>query len=378
MDPAEGDDIHMISRALNNSKGLRAGAAFLATAFVLSACGGAEEAAPAPAPAPAPPTESGEPAPVEVDAYGMPMDIVEAALAEGRVNLYTSQGTSVAQDTADAFMAAYPGISVEILRLSTGPLQARIGQEQEAGIVEGDWTTLAAGALFRDHPEWFLELDEELVPNLPVIPEVHRGERFVRTVFGIHLVTVNSDAISAADIPSRWEDLIDPKFKGRFMLLDPRSSPTYLSWAYYMRQLKGDDFITALMANEPVLVDSGVGGSQQVAAGAYDFVGPNVGAHSRGLISDGAPIVTNIIGDPFHGFAHHSALFVNSPNPNAARVWLNWLLTAEAQSVNCEGVYGTSHPTAEGCLVVPEGLIIAKDDISFAEGTALLKLMGLS
>ena len=367
----------MIRSASHYPKLMRAGLAFAAATLVLSACGGAEEAAPAPAPAPAAPAAPGEPAPIELDAYGMPVDIVAAALAEGKVNLYTSQGNAVAQDTADAFMKAYPGITVNILRLSTGPLQARIAQEQEAGVVEGDWTTLAAGELFRAHPEWFLELNEELIPNLSNLPQAFRGERFVRTVFGIHLVTYNTQTVSGADVPNEWEDFTDPKWKGRFMLLDPRSSPTYLSWAYYMRQLKGDDYIVALMANEPVLVDSGVAGSQQVAAGAYDFVGPNVGAHSRGLVTDGAPIGTNIIANPFHGFAHHSALFVNSPNPNAARVWLNWLLTAEAQSVNCEGVYGTSHPDATGCLPVPEDLIIAKDDITYAEGINLLKLMGL-
>lgn len=367
----------MINRKLMNRRLSRVGAVLAVTAVIATACGGSDVAAPAP-PAPAAPAAPEAPAAVEVDNYGMPVDVVAAALAEGQVNLYTSQGDSVAQDTANRFMEAYPGIMVNILRLSTGPLQARIAQEQEAQIIEGDWTTLAAGELFRAHPEWFLELDEQLVPNLTQIPEEFRGERFVRTVFGIHLVTYNTSTVGVSDVPSTWEDLTDPKWKDKLMLLDPRSSPTYLSWAYYMRETKGDDYLVRLMANNPVLVDSGVAGSQQVAAGAFDFVGPNVGAHSRGLITDGAPIGVNIIGNPFHGFAHHSALFANSPNPNAARVWLNWLLTGEAQSVNCEGVYGSSHPAAEGCLPVPADLIIAKDDITYADATSLLELMGLS
>ncbi|HTN72585.1 MAG TPA: hypothetical protein VMO00_16010, partial [Methylomirabilota bacterium] len=58
---------------------------------------------------------------------------LELARKEGRVSFYTSMAATESQLLADAFQSKYPGISVDITRLSSDKLLQRIGTEKRTG-----------------------------------------------------------------------------------------------------------------------------------------------------------------------------------------------------------------------------------------------------
>ncbi|HIY67170.1 MAG TPA: extracellular solute-binding protein, partial [Candidatus Agrococcus pullicola] len=98
-------------------------AVMLASAVVLAGCASDEPA----------PNEAAGPSNSEVDA------LYEAALEEGSVTWYSS----APNEAPAAFEEAYPGITVDFVRLPAGQLGTRYAQERDAGAAPGDVVTIA-------------------------------------------------------------------------------------------------------------------------------------------------------------------------------------------------------------------------------------------
>ncbi|MCS6759964.1 MAG: extracellular solute-binding protein, partial [Candidatus Devosia euplotis] len=69
---------------------------------------------------------------------------------EGRLVLYISQPNTDAQATADAFMAKYPGISVEWVRDGTPVIMAKFHAELAAGTTQADVLLIADAVTMED------------------------------------------------------------------------------------------------------------------------------------------------------------------------------------------------------------------------------------
>ena len=69
--------------------------------------------------------------------------LTPALAQEGTLVLYTSQPQTDAQQTADAFMAKYPGITVDWVRDGTPQFMAKCRSELEAGAPQPDVQLIA-------------------------------------------------------------------------------------------------------------------------------------------------------------------------------------------------------------------------------------------
>src|SRR5688500_8325991 len=69
--------------------------------------------------------------------------IGQSFAADGKLALYTSQPNTDAQQTADAFMAKNPGITVEWVRDGTPKIMAKLRAEIEAGQPQPDLLLIA-------------------------------------------------------------------------------------------------------------------------------------------------------------------------------------------------------------------------------------------
>src|SRR5690554_4812725 len=90
--------------------------------------------------------------------------LVEAAVAEGSLTLYTSGSEAAMAELGRDFQREF-GITVNMLRLPSGALNARYGTEMESGVAQVDVYNAATIDLYELHTEWWQPITAELVPS---------------------------------------------------------------------------------------------------------------------------------------------------------------------------------------------------------------------
>ncbi|HSI41323.1 MAG TPA: extracellular solute-binding protein [Xanthobacteraceae bacterium] len=308
--------------------------------------------------------------------------VLKAARAEGSVTVYGAQSQDLLQATAAAFEAAVPGIKVNILRAASGTLANRFMSEAEAGVFEADVLNSANVLIFTNRPAMWRPLTVETIPTVAAWPSDQLHNIYLNSSQGPQLIAYNSNLIAKDKAPKTWEDLLDPKYKGKGMIVDPRASNTYLNWVNLMYETYGATYVEKLRAQNFVPVEGGTQGVQQVAAGAYLVVIPPSFAHVQPLLDQGAPLgyvyPSENSSVPPLGPQHSWGLPAKSPHPNAGRVFMTWLLTPEAQRINCGGNSASVLLTDyEGCPSPVKGFISADQPIAADRKAKLLALLGL-
>lgn len=304
-------------------------------------------------------------------------ELYEAARVEGQLTWYSAQNPSFNEALIDAFTGAYPGVDVEYLRLAGGELGVRYQQERDADVVAADILTVADPVFLESGAEegWFEELAADTIPALATWPE-----KFVlptRVTVGIQPagISYNTDLVSEKDVPADWKDLLDPQYAdGKIMLADPSKVPTWLALADLWRETYGDEFLQNLASQDFVLVDSVVPGTQQLAAGEVSLLVPNVGTSIASL--EGAPIAL-VIPEPGIGVEFLSALSDGGDSPNAARLFLDFMLSEEGQAVFNASDGWTPGPDAGEVKSVPESYEPNRIPEALKHRDELLSLLGL-
>ena len=160
----------------------------------------------------------------------------------------------------------------------------------------------------------------------------------VMTPFQRGTIFYNPKLVSGKEFKSH-KDLLDPKWKGKLILDDPRrAGPGQATFTFfYLHPDLGPDFIRALGKQQITImkdfaqeVDAIGQGRYPVLIGTADFV-------ATARAKQGVPITivdprqlkegTDV--SPANGAL---ALFNRAPHPNAAKIYINWLLSKEGQT----------------------------------------------
>jgi iron(III) transport system substrate-binding protein len=254
-----------------------------------------------------------------------------AAADEPTLVWYSSQDPSRNDAAAGAFTAAYPDIDVEHFRLSTGKLTTRYASEREAGVINADIISLANPNFIAAGKAdgWWVPVSAETLPILSKLDSGWIENYAVTTSISLLGFAYNSDEVGATP-PQTWEDLLDPAYKGRIILGDPRSVPSFMALFRILREELGDDFLRGLAAQNPIVVPSVVPGTQQLAAGEVAIVVPNVLTVVRVLKGEGAPI-DFVAPELTTGNEFETVLSAGADSPNAALCLMAFLLSQPGQ-----------------------------------------------
>lgn len=253
------------------------------------------------------------------------------AASEPPVIWYSSQDPARNAAVAEAFSAAHPNIALEHFRLATGALATRYAQERAAGVINADIISLGDPAFIAEGNAqgWFVPLDPQVVPMLATLDPGWIDNNAVTTSLSMLGFAYNTDEVGDTP-PAGWTDLLDPRYQGRIIMGDPRAVPSYMALFRVLRQELGDDFLTQLMAQNPVIVPSVVPATQQLAAGEVAIVVPNVMTVVRVLSEQGAPI-DFVAPDLTTGNEFETMLSAGADSPNGALCLLSFLLSESGQ-----------------------------------------------
>lgn len=285
--------------------------------------------------------------------------LVAAAQEEGTLTIYSTETEEHLVAVIQAFEEEYD-IPVEYVRLASTAVVQRFAGEKDSGIVAADVIQLTDTTMVDDNPDWFRPFDEELLPALAEYDEEYRHEYHAAGAIYASGIQYNTDLVSPEEVPESWEDLLDPKWQGQILMVDPQASPTPVALLELLRETYGDEFLERLSEQEPDVVDSAGPGGQQVAAGAFAFNFPTAGgAHSQPLMDDDAPIDFVLMSPATLG-TNEVVLPADSPNPNAGALFANFRLSMEGHRAVCDTNPGYSLPFDEvldGCVETPEDAV---------------------
>jgi iron(III) transport system substrate-binding protein len=276
---------------------------------------------------------------------------VAAAEKEGQVAIAGPPGDAFREAIAGAFNKRYPKIKVELLGGSGGDKVARILRERQAGVygwdlyISGPTSALAAfkpaGALdplkptlilpeVENHKEWIGGFDSGWADT-----EKRLFYAFGGTLAGDNIY-INTELLPGTEIKSA-RDLLESKWKGKIVIQDPRVEGKGLTDLLVMFLAYGEDLAAKLLRDQKLvvthdrrqLVEWLVRGRYPIALGLNEYV--LIQFQKKGV---GKNIVA--VEDPktmayWASGSSGIGIFNRAPHPNAAKVYINWLLSREGQ-----------------------------------------------
>ncbi|MBI4332406.1 MAG: extracellular solute-binding protein [Chloroflexi bacterium] len=268
-----------------------------------------------------------------------------AARKEGTVSVYVSTGGDWVAAIAEVMSKRY-GITVETVVARVAELNERIMREQRSRVYHVD--VVRDGIVVSETliPENMLEpLDKALMLPEVIDPKVWwRGgltyldedtkTNFAHQEYVNQGIAFNKDMVKPGEIKS-WNDLLDPKWKGKIAISDPTTGGTGQSLSMMVAyKIMGWDYLNRLVKQEPVPSRDNRLMTEWVARGKYPLlIAPPPTAIE--FINAGTPIDYAIVAEGTYltvGGGYLS-LLKTSPHPNAARVFINFFLTREGQTI---------------------------------------------
>jgi iron(III) transport system substrate-binding protein len=257
-------------------------------------------------------------------------EIVAAANKEGKVVWYTNQRADGIEPLLAKFHEAYPDIEPEQVRLASNQLVQRFGTEFDADRNLADVVITFADERVNAGLKkgWAVKWKPPELPNFA--PQYNQDDMLFTLSHAREVLLYNKNRVSAADAPKEWADLFDPKWKGKVGINPPwRAVPIQQIVAFWQDKGLGD--VAAKLKANDVKFFEGSGGVIQAIIRGDVLVAEATDSTLNALLEDGAPVgfVYPQSGTTLSG----SVTFVSSkaPHPNAAKVFLNWLMTAEGQ-----------------------------------------------
>ncbi len=160
----------------------------------------------------------------------------------------------------------------------------------------------------------------------------------------------NTSYIKPGEAPKSLADILDPKWKGRFVMPDPSRHTTTTAWLASVYKVLGgreqaDRFIRELGRQRPVLLESFVPVAERVASGETPL-GLTFVRYVHFYEQKGARLDYVRLGR-FLGGGQNIALGLKPPHPNAGKLFIDFFLSeesmrimaAEGEFVNRKGIY---------------------------------------
>jgi len=251
------------------------------------------------------------------------------AMAGGNLVLYNAGSPEMGNDLVRAFSAKYPDIKTEVIRQGSGELITRI--KGEADKPQGDVIMAVAKEnleVIRNMLQSYKVREDAAFPN--DVKDIQEN-KFYGFSFNIQAFIVNTNLVPLADAPKTWKDLGDKKWRGKVVLANPALSGSAYAQLFQMVHLYGWDFV-----NDVRKVSTFVPKSTLV----YTFVG-------RGEFAIGVTGEGNVFGEINKGHTvaavypadgtglrfDASGIIKGGPNPDNAKIFMDWLTTKDAMSI---------------------------------------------
>lgn len=266
-----------------------------------------------------------------------PADIQSAAEGEGSLVVYSGFPEAMQAELDTAFSEEY-GIDVSTERLIQDTFAQRVTAEIESQQYVAD-VVLGSNALVLDEwrdEGWLTEIDPASLPELKAWPADSWSGYWADVQPFIYGIAYNSDLIPAGEAPKTWSDVVDAPWAQDTLLVDPATGTTSIVPYQFLSEVAGTDYLSEIAAGAD-FIESTTPGLQSVGAGSASAILPVASPVYVTQKNSGLPLEI-VYPDPTLLTSYRGAALESAPHPNAAVLYLNFLLSEKAQSIiNADG-----------------------------------------
>ena len=274
--------------------------------------------------------------------------LIEAAKKEsGAIIAYGSLESNTVEPIIEAFRKK-TGLTAEYWRASATKVMDRALGELRAGKSVFDVMVNNSGAIHVMKKEGlfakYISPAASAFPKEVIDPEV--GPVYRNTPVGI---VYNKGMVKPADAPKSLEDLLHPKYKGKFVMPDPTQHTTTLQWLASLYKIMGkekaDKFIRELGASKPLMVESFAPSAERVSTGETP-IAISLIRYTVTYADKGAPVDYVRLGKML-STGQYLALSNKANRPNGGKAFIDFFLGDESmrilakmgEFVNRKGIY---------------------------------------
>lgn len=266
-----------------------------------------------------------------------------AARKEGKIVLYSSAPVWVNDKLGKAFKNKH-GLKVETFRGGSLKVLQKFMNEKEAGMVKADVFIsmyVPAYKMFKEkgYAMQYFSPEGKAYPSSLKDPDGYFYP--VRNV--VICMAYNPNIVKAADAPKTWKDIINPKWKNLLVASDYMYGSTQLATWNYWLQTYGVGFIQQLAENNPMVVSSNGNAAKTLLSGERPVVILMNAYDTWSKAKKGLPVV-NVYPEQVPLVPGYGCVLADAPHPNAGKLFLDFLLSEEGQTVIQSAGYYSARP----------------------------------
>jgi ABC-type Fe3+ transport system substrate-binding protein len=261
---------------------------------------------------------------------GVTAKLIEGAKKEGRMVFYSSLNVDDNNGLLKKFEEKYPFIKTELNRLSADRLLIRFQSEARA-------KKPIADAIMNGGARTYITKKDGLLMKYVSPESKFYGPGFkdpdgywTDAYLNAHVLVYNTRMLKAAEAPATHADLLKPQWTGKFVMVS--KAYEWLKIIKLQGEAKGMEFFKQLAAQKPGFR---IGSSQiadLVAAGEHPLGINTYSTNIEDLKAKGAPV--EWVGlDPVVATLHPVAISAAAPHPNAAKLFVDFVLSKEGMLI---------------------------------------------
>jgi iron(III) transport system substrate-binding protein len=258
--------------------------------------------------------------------------VLEGARKEGRLVLYTGMDADEANQVTKEFSKRYPFLHTDVFRSSGEKVQTRFLVENRANVHNADIFQTSIVQVYQLKNNGLLA--KYISEESSVYPEGFKDPLGHWTAFYLipYVIGYNTQVVSPKDAPTRYEGLLDPKWKGQIGL----ETEEY-QWFYHLIQImgkeKGLDYMHRLAGQNLQMRKGHTLLAQLVAAGEIALAVVVYSNRVERMKNSGAPIDWVRFKGPTITAINAISIPEKAPHPNAAKLFVDFGLSRAGQNL---------------------------------------------
>jgi len=265
-----------------------------------------------------------------IAASGEHEPLIEAAKKESRLMLYAGMDIDEARRLTSEFAKKYPYIQAEIFRASGETIQQRFLVEQRAGVHSAD---VFQASIVQVYQLKNLQLLEHYVPSEAAAfrDDYKDSQGRWTALYQIpYVIGYSTRLVPPNEIPTSYEDLLRDRWKG-WIALETEEYQWFYHWMQILGRNKGLDFMRKFAGQNLQMRSGHTLLAQLVAAGEVALATVVYSNRVERMKAVGAPIDWVRFKGPTITAINAIATPVKAPHPNAAKLFINFVLSKEGQ-----------------------------------------------
>ena len=270
-----------------------------------------------------------------VDAeLNVPKAWVDAAEREGSVVILSTWRDQEFRQFAKGFNERYPGVKITFNRPNAADRGMKILVELQMGRAPTADVLTSIGDTYLQLKQMNALADLRELPALKGLPNqyVAPDGTWAAHTLAYRCMAYNTNLVKKEELPKTWDDLVtDSKWRGGRLALSNNPNAWLLALWSAKGEAWGRDFTRRLFDLAPQQRKEGLMAiTALTVAGEFYANLPSPGERAQEYANKGAPLSYHCP-DPVTATLSQMVLMEKSQHKNGAKVFINWLLSAEGQ-----------------------------------------------